>query len=841
MTTFRALNLRRFFEHRGRTALSVAGIVIGSSLVVAVLGFFGTLTGSVQGLVQDLAGVATLEASAVSDAGFDEKIFFDVSEVDGVKAAVPMIRTSISVRADQGKSTSVLFLGLDQRAEALETDLGGGEQERLRSLATRPGVFVGSGLASKLGIAQGDTLTFFGSGGQTPLEVLAVLGGDSGELNQGLFAAAVLPLAQATSGKTGRLDSILIVTEDGAEITEIQRSVQAAAGPTVSVDSPAQRAEQAELLTEGPRTGMLRGTGLALTVGAFVIFNTMNMAATERRRELATLRALGGRKRKLLAGFLFEAGFMGLIGSVIGSLFGYGIARELVTRIPAFYVNAVGVEMGFHLPAYAIPVALIAGVGVSVIAALVPGRKAVSVSPVESMRPEGVLESADQTHGVAWVPTSAGLVAVLAGVAIVVWGPGDTGFIGIAVMLAGFIVASYGLTYPLARATAIVAARTGVSGRLAAAAIERSPRRAWATAAAVIVATGMVVAQGGIFNNVDRSLKTIISSLGKVDFYLSTTTPDGFNVDVRLPAEWRAELEALPGVENVGLNSFEFITFENNKVLLQGLESSVGESPSLALASPSARQAVLAGEGAVVSDRFRELYGVGEGDILPLPTPDGVYEIPVVDEVPSFAWERGLITISHEMLHQKYGRSGVSDYMITLVPGADRDDIRRRLEAFGERSPLPVYVTSGTEYLAAIYATVDQINALFGSMTWVVVGAAALAIVNALLISVVERKRELGIMRALGTSRKRLRRMVSLEAAAIGLVGGIAGALVGFVLHRGIMGDVAARSGLPINYFFYPRPAIIAFVVGMAIAVAASLFPARRAGNVNIIEAIGYE
>lgn len=96
-------------------------------------------------------------------------------------------------------------------------------------------------------------------------------------------------------------------------------------------------------------------------------------------------------------------------------------------------------------------------------------------------------------------------------------------------------------------------------------------------------------------------------------------------------------------------------------------------------------------------------------------------------------------------------------------------------------------------------------------------------------------------MRALGVSKRRLRQMVSLEAAAIGVVGGLAGSLVGFVLHRGVMGDVAVRTGLPINYYFYARPAFVAFGVGVAIAILASLIPARRAGNVNIIEAIGYE
>lgn len=816
--------------------------MIGSALIVAVLGFFGTLTGSVDGFVEELAGVADLEVSAVSDQGFDERIIFSISEIEGVDKVVPMIRTSVIVQGSTGKTQRILFLGLDQRAEALGTELSRREEERLSSLAARPGVFVGKALAETLALESGGSLTVVSSQSASKnLEVLAVLDEESGRLNQGLLAGTLLPFAQTTVDKEGRLDSILVIAKEGTEVGDLRSRIQSSVGPTASVDSPAARAEQAEKLTQGPRTGMLRGTGLALTVGAFVVFNTMSMAATERRRELATLRALGGKRRKLLVLFLLEAAVIGLVGSATGALAGFGIARELVGRIPPFYVNAVGVEMGFNLPGYSIPLAVLTGAGISVIAAFIPARKAVSVSPVESMRPEGVLESFDNPAGVSWGPTVSGFFAVVGGIALVLFGPEDLGFMGLALMLAGFIIASYGLTSPIAAATSVIASKTGISGRLAAAAIERAPRRAWATAAAVIVATGMVVAQGGIFNNVDRSLRSIISSLGKIDFYLSTATPESFSVEVRLPEEWRDEIRTLPGVSNVGINSFEFITFKNNKVLLQGIESSVGESPSIALASAEARARVLSGEGAIVSTRFAELYSIGQGDTLPLPTPNGIHRVPVVDEVPSFAWERGLITVSHQMLSEKYARSGVSDYMVTLSENADREAVRSSLESFGRRLPVPIYVTSGGEYLQAIFATVDQINALFGSMTWVVVGAATLAIVNALLISVVERKRELGIMRALGTSRRRLRQMVSLEAAAIGVVGGLAGALVGFVLHRGVMGDVAVRTGLPINYYFYARPALIAFVAGVAIAILASVIPARRAGNVNIIEAIGYE
>ncbi|HYN98673.1 MAG TPA: ABC transporter permease, partial [Actinomycetota bacterium] len=145
MNLFNLLNLRRFTEHRARTALSISGIAIGSALLVAVLGLLGSLTGSVEGFIQDLAGVADLEVSAVSNEGLDERIFFDIEQTEGVEAAVPMIRSRALINREQ-----VMILGVDQRAELLGTDLAEDQSATFRRLASEPGILIGQGLANRI-------------------------------------------------------------------------------------------------------------------------------------------------------------------------------------------------------------------------------------------------------------------------------------------------------------------------------------------------------------------------------------------------------------------------------------------------------------------------------------------------------------------------------------------------------------------------------------------------------------------------------------------------------------------------------------------------------------------
>lgn len=837
MNTFRLLHLRRAFEHPGRTVLSITGIAIGAALVVSVLGFFGSLEGSVDAFTTDLAGAADLEVAAVSDDGFDEKLFFDIEATEGVKTAVPMIRSTALVNRRRA-----LILGLDQRARALGTGVSDDEANRLQERAQANGVFLGRPLADELGVGEGDEVKIFSPAGEFPMKVLTVLEGEQARLNQGKFAGAFLPIAQQILGKTGRIDSVLVIADEGVGLEVLQARLAKATGPPASVQSLSQRAEQASLATRNIQSSMLMGVAMALVVGAFLIFNTMNMAATERRRELATLRALGGRRRPLLAFFLLEAALLGLIGSLAGCLLGVAIAGRLVDSIPPFLVSAVGVELGFYLPGYAVPAAVGAGVLASVFASYLPARRAVRVAPVESMRPEGTLESIDGTEGIAPVTTGVGVAILSGGTAMALWGPPAASFLWVGALLVGVMIASYGLTGPITKATGTVAARVGAAGRLAAAAVERSPRRAWATSAAVVVATGMVVAQSGIQVNLTDSLEDVVGSLQKVDLFVSASSGTAFS-EVDLPGDWADDLAAVPGVAEVGKNAFFFITYRGQRILLQGMEGAgIGEAaPALATAEEEVVRKFRAGQAAVVSTRFTQLYGVGVGDTLELPTPTGLKKVEVIHAAPQFTWERGMITIPYGDLQEWFRHTGVSDYAVQLEPGADFNAVRAGLTKFVSTAPLPVFIYTGQDQLELIFESANQISRLFQSMTWVVVGAATLAIFNALLISVVERRRELGIMRAIGTSRRQLRRMVGLEAGGLGIVGGIAGALVGFLLHRAAISAIAEPSGYPLEYGFVPAPAALALLIGVATAVLASLIPARRAGNVNIIEAIGYE
>ncbi|MEO7803414.1 MAG: FtsX-like permease family protein, partial [Actinomycetota bacterium] len=536
MSLFRLLHLRKFLEHRTRTALSIIGVSIGSSLMVAVLGLFGSLDGSVQRFVDDIAGGADLEVSAVSDEGFDERIFFDVEGVVGVQAAIPAVRSRVLIGKRQ-----VILLGVDERAQVLKTRFSAaglpGPPE-----ADPSGLYIGEGLAQQIQVTRGATVDVVSSGGTIKMKIAAIVDGEAGRFNEGRFAVAALPVAQRALNRPGKIDSIFIAAGKGVDIGPLSRALQKVAGSTVFVDSPAVRVRQAKTTTRTMRYGLLMGVAMALVVGGFGVFNTMNMAALERRRELATMRALGGNRRQLLRLFLGEGALVGLVGSAVGALVGIAISKRLVESIPAFFSSAVGVELGFHLPKHAVPISVTAGTLVSLLAAYLPCRRAVRVAPVESMKPEGAILMDGSVRFLA-LAVVFGTGMMVGGFALAVRGGAGVGYMGLATLMLGAIIVSYGLMNVLASSTAWVARRFGVAGRLASAAIERAPRRAWAASVAVVASVGMVVAQTAITRNLNASLNDSYSSLGIIDLYVSADDATSFGADVLLPNEWRADLK----------------------------------------------------------------------------------------------------------------------------------------------------------------------------------------------------------------------------------------------------------------------------------------------------------
>jgi len=817
-------SLRELVMHSRRTTASIAVMAVSAMYLVAIFGIFGSITGSVNRLADGIAGIAALEVSGITDAGFPDTITADVAAIPGVATAAPMIRMSASTA-----SGPVLLFGADASSSALGGALKDAVGKPLKALsANSNGVQVGPGV----GHAKGEKFRL-GSALVTVTEVLT--GKQLADLNGGHYVLAPLALAQNVTGRRGQLDSILITTKPGADLPTVRARVTAAVNGRAIVAEPSARATRAGDGVKLMNYMALMGAAVALVVGAFLIYTTMTMAINQRRPVISMLRAIGGRRATIVRDMLAEAAILGLIGGAIGSGLGILMGRIAIGRLPPAITQGLEARVEYWLPGYAIPVALAATMLTSVAASAMAARQVYKVSPIEALAPVGV-SAADFVPR--WLRRASGIAAVAvfaASILIVVDRHGTFAFAAIFALFCAEIALGFALTTLIVKASAGTARIFGSVGRLAAATIERAPRRVWATVMTVLIAVVTTIVITGTNADMIRSARGIFAPIADVDVWVSADAPDSYAVDA-LPQGLARKVAAVSDVARVAEGAFGFAVVGGTRVMLDGFSSGTADPLYRALGE-QVRNDVLAGRGVVLSQNLGETLGVSVGDKLRLQTPRGPKQAAVLALVSYFSTVIGTVGINLDQMRTWFDRPVATTLQITGKPGVDPNRLRAEVRRV---VPPPNYVYDGRTALAGVEAPLHQSMFIANAVWAIVVCVAAVALFNTLTLSVLERRREIGVLRAMGSSRRFTLQMVLAEAAGIGAVGGVLGLLFGLTdqwLYSLVSADI-----MNFNVAFRPGPMALVFTIGaLAISLLGSVPPARRAARLNIIEAVGVD
>ena len=821
----RLFSLRELAVHRRRTMASIAVMAVSAMYLVAVFGIFGSITGSVNRLADGIAGIASLEVSGITDAGFPDTLTADVAAIPGVATAAPMIRTSVST-----SSGPVLLFGADDRLAAL----GGALKDALKDApAQQPSgpanaVRVGPGV----GHAKGETFQL-GSGSVTVGEVLT--GKQVASLNGGHYVLAPLALAQNIAGRQGQLDSILITIKPGADLAKVRAAVTAAVNGRAIVADPSMRATRAGDGVKLMNYMALMGAMVALMVGAFLIYTTMTMAITQRRPVISLLRAIGGRRATIVRDMLAEAAVLGVIGGAIGSAIGILMGRIAIGRLPSAITQGLEARIEYWLPGYAIPAAVAATALTSVVASAMAARQVYKVAPIEALAPVGV-SAADRVPR--WLRIACGVAAVAVfavSIVVVVNQRSVVAFVAMSAVFSAEIALGFALTVPIVKATAAAARIFGSVGALAAATIERAPRRVWATVMTVLIAVVTTVAITGTNTDMISSARGIFAPVADVPVWVSANPPDSYPTDA-LPQGLSEKVAAVPGVQRVIEGASGFAEVGGTRVMLDGFSSGTADPLYRAL-DARIRDQVLAGRGVVLSQNLGTTLRVRVGDQLRMQTPHGAQQTTVLALVPYFSTVIGTVGMGLDQLRSWFDRPVATTLEIVRAPGVDAHrllaDVRRAV-------PAPNYVYDGGSKLAGLEAPMHQSMFIANAVWIIVVLVAAVALLNTLTLSVLERRREIGVLRAMGSSRRFTLRMVLAEATGIGVVGGLLGLVFGCAdqwLFSLVSGDM-----MNFQVAFRPSSMAVVFTVGaLAISLLGSVPPARRAARLNIIEAVSVD
>jgi putative ABC transport system permease protein len=836
---FRVLNLGHLAAHRFRAVLSLAGIALGVTMVFGILILNGSVTSSYKRSNQALQGVAQLEVTTNGTAGLDEKLVERIRSASGVRVAAPLL---IEPTRLEGPATAmqVTAIGFDESLRGLSGIL---TPDHVVEVRPGPGAIVPQRLLDRLGATTDTGLRVTHLDRATPVSVNGIVAAHLGEkLNGGRFVGLPLPLAQQALDQPERITTILIDAADrspGAVLTLRQRLI-GLVGPGTLVEPLSLRLDQFHNSMGTVQNLSAFVSLVALLVGGYLIFNTMSMAAVERRREAAILLAVGESPVRLIARFVAEAGVLGLAGSLIGFAGGFGLGRFLVQSAPRYLEDAYGFRTSMVVSPVAVIAAVAAGLGVTVLATLLPALAFRRVPPAEAVRPwsPGQVHPNRRVQGAA---LAAGLGLVVVGLLGARAFP-SAAMMFIAILFAGATLAapalfSGGITLLAKGLLCTQSARWAALTRLAGSNLLRNPGRVVATVSACAFALAMVVAIGGQINTVEGPAHDFADRFKNFDLYVAAT--DDSYTSVPLPPSAIDAVRAEPGISAVYPSRSTFITWRDRRIYLTGNDPDATRKLNFAFHSgdPAAAVTSMRTDGLLVSTQIAQNTGVTVGDHVTLFMPAGPRTFEVTGVIEELSWPEGSMVIGNQAFSRYLPAQGIGQLLVSVGAGVDPVEVKARLL---QRVP-NLFVRTGDELATNVAAQQAAQIQPFVQVRNAAVLVLVLSVLNSLFIAVLSRLREIGIQHAIGTTSREIGGTVFLEATAMLVVALVAGAILGVVLHMLGTEFLTETTGLPLRWSLEPRSLLGGALAALLAVVLGSLYPAWLAARVPALEAIRYE
>ena len=837
------VTLKGLLAHKLRLGMSALAIVLGVAFVAGTFVFTDTLNRSFTDLFRQTAPDVTARPAGAQDnggfTGSDARsapadLLATVAALPGVaRADGNILNQSTYIIGPDGK-----IVGSGGGAPGIATNYNDGpaaDGSRIVTLTsgdppTGPNQFVIDDKSfASAGFTIGDEITLVTTGPEPTVHGTLVGTVRFGETGNTIGATLVLmdaPTAQRLylSGADAYTD--IAVTGDGS-VSNAQLATEVGAALPAgyeALDDAQIAAESQSDLAEGLSfitTFLLVFAAVALVVGTFLILNTFSIIVAQRTRELALLRALGASRRQVTRSVLTEALVVGLVGSTVGLALGFALAIGLKALFGAFGLDLSTAGLVFQWRTVAVAYAV--GVLITLIAAYLPARRAAQVPPVAALRDDVAMPESSLRRRLV-----AGSAMAVVGAALMVWslafdgglsalGGGVLGvFIGVALVspVIGRPIVSL-IAWPFPRLF-------GTVGRLARENARRNPRRTSATASALMIGLALVSAMAVIGQSTKASIDELVGSDLRADYIVSNAIGAPFSAAIG------QQIAQVPGVAQVVPVRYGMAQIGGDDAFLVAADpAAFGRMTSLVV-----RDGSLDSGGLVVAQDRADAGGWHVGDTVAITLPSGPADLTVgaIVEPSELA---GSLIVPLDVLGELTPVD--STVYVAADPGADPASVKAGIDAVVADLPT-ITAKNQAEFAAEQRAPVDQMLTVIYALLGLAVVIAVLGIVNTLALSVIERTREVGLLRAVGLSRRQLRTMVRLESVAIAVLGAVLGIGLGLVFGVSIQRAVADDG---ISVLAVPAGQLIVFVLLSAlIGVLAAVWPARRAARMDVLRAI---
>lgn len=835
--------VRSLLAHKIRMALTGVAIVLGVAFVAGTLVFTDTLSRTFDrffaAVVSDVTVTkhSDLDNTDAAPGTLPASLVDTVKTVPGVaKAEGAIFVDGVDIVNKEGDGT----LGATGAPHfgANWTDPTSNESGSVHIVEGKPPVsadqvVVDAITAKSEKLKVGDRLSLVTPSKETPRLEATLVGIFDYKRSQGIGGATVTVFDNETAQRLltgpGLFSSIEVTGDRGVSDAQLAGRIEQAVGSGYDVKTGAQTAADASSdIEEGLsfiNTFLLVFAAVALFVGVFLILNTFSMLVAQRTRELALLRAVGASRRQITRSVLGEAFVVGVIGSTAGLGLGFGLALVLKALFAQLGLELTGAELVFR-PRTAV-VAYAVGILVTMIAAYFPARRASKIPPVAALRDDVALPESSLRRRL----IAGSLLTVAGGIAL---GLGLTAGriqavgLGVLLIMVGVIL----LTPLIARRVvgalgAPFAKAYGAVGKLARENALRNPRRTSVTASALMIGLALVAALATLGASAKKSTDALVDDSMKAGFTVQSSSFTGFSPRI---ADSLAQVQ---GVEVVAREQYRQAKIDGRDVQVSGFDPGTLDSV-LNLTFKEGSAADLQGDGMLIDDDKAKSKKLAVGDITTVQMQDGAQRVRVAGIFERVPFESGYMLPS-DLVKRLSGDARDSFVYITTVPGAD---VRPALDAAVKPYP-NVELQNQQEFKDQISAQLDQLLYVMYALLALAIVIAAVGIVNTLALSVYERTREVGLLRAVGLARRQLRRMIRLESVVISIFGAVLGMVLGVILGLAVLLGLADEG---IDKLAVPWGQLVLFVViAGGIGVLAALWPARRAARLDVISAITTE
>ncbi|MFZ0685289.1 MAG: FtsX-like permease family protein [Terriglobales bacterium] len=847
LTLFYRLMVRPLFREPVRLCLTVLAVAFGVAVVLAIDLAGNAAAGSFHSSMESLAGDNDLEV--VASGGVPESILATLAAYPSTLRIFPRME-DFAVLTDSQQTLPLI--GVDLIAEggryALESPDGSSArspapgEESLKYLTDARSIWVSSSLNKH----PGERLSLLINDRVYDCTVRGVYPDASGSENAILMDIAG---AQRILNRFGRVDRILIKLPRGVEIEASQKELKSVLPAGVEVRPQGTGTEENRKMLAAFRWNLRLLSYIALVVGAFLIYNTISVSVVRRRAEIGIVRAVGASRTDVLVAFLGEAACFGIAGAFIalplGKILASGAVRLMSLTVSSLYVSSRPGSIA--LTPLSVLWALLIGVGVSVASALSPAREAMNVSPTDAMS-QGRREYIARTNMKRDLLIAA-VVAVVAAIAALMPAVADMplfGYLATILLIASTAFATPALVAFLSWATSdLLKKLVGVEALLAARSLAAALRRTSVLVAALATAVAMMVSVGIMVGSFRQTVVNWMNDQLPADLYLRPAGDPAADRHPTISLDLAEKIAQLPGVGAVDrLRAYE-ISYEGMPATLASVDLRVlGSYRGSNFFSGRPAEEVLnqlrGQNNVIVSEPFTSKHKVKAGDSITLSLGETQTSFKIVDVSYDYASERGYIFMDRDAMLRYLPDPAPSNLAVFVTKGANIETVRKSIQeaAAGHR----ILIFSDRDLRTEAIRIFDRTFAITYALEAVAVLVAVMGIAGAFVALVIDRRRELGLMRFLGASSPQIRKLILVEAGLLGFLANLAGFVLGYFLSLILVFVINKQSfGWTIR-FHWPVAVIFAALTVVYLAtVLSGLYPARVAVRLNPLGVIHEE